>query len=1347
MLCDYPGKNNKMGGTVGKNDALRIGKGIKNIERITLKNTAGLSKPVKIKTGIPAKITKVGEEGFYDLIEQMPVEGGAGFEDKTPKARVWAEEPTQDEPDPLPQAFEINSNEDLEEDLIVYIYRLSNSESIKNQWFFDSASSPSDSTDPKTDKSNTTIKGKIQFRNDITFERQGDASFIVNINDLGDVTNGCVAYGGNEQADGSEEGFQRHYKFIFDVKSPQAGYLIPQTAAGIESDAETLNNLNDLWIGFKHRFGGQTMEIFHNVLTSALRSDTDYKFPSTPAGGTLGRFFVSATSGGMVNVPVDVDRTGHILTIDGNDSTIITPPEETNISQSAGGAPTSGTLYNVPIPQVTNLTTLAGVDTNTLNGANALIYEADTPAGAAIDIGFTSSIHVSFFADATEYNGAGTGGNDTDIRFHLAKTLDGKDISLRGFLDENKLNDTDTVTDIDSVELKCEIQTVPVPDNTSFDVRVTLVAGPNGVGNPGDRFIRFDNDGEYDVTVFLIYEADKVDFDANDALTFVATNTETVASFEANTLSGADVSFTFDFPDNKSGSNLIARAFLEFQRTAANPQPLAGQKGVCTISNNGNLCDDVEAIAGNAATGTMDVANNTYSPDGTPGTTINGVDFTQLDNPIVCTFTILKGGNPTTEFSLAAVTSNFQVFSGSQEVRVSTNNFEFDNTAVLITNPINGTDGYIFTINFMETAFLNDGQEYLVKATTVGVSDSPNTDTFSFSTEGSIFPATDFFGTNSQDDPFPWSDDFGGPGEFDSDTIDGVKYSKRWTTTINTIDVSISGGAIVLIENSGTGSHDYTATLNKAMTIAGDFEVSLSYANFAGTFGGGGFVRAAFLQITIGGTKYGISRTKGEQGITDGIIVENPGIVLKDGEGGTGGTMTMKRVGNTLSFLSDATDLGTNVIVSGSLTDSKINAVANTSSDFVSNLPEYEIKVADSTGNLINYFSPNEDRWNDIILSGTPYQLVNTATNNLEQICESSPAVRTIKAENRFNDGFNPNITTSTWKFDLAMTNISFSGNATETQFLEVRNASLDDMEMGYRHNGTEQQLFAFAGFSDILSEPSSATSNTVTIERGDFVLSDSFSGVLPDSTTFEGPIFSARFPISGNSANATITGGAISTSITASSTDWGVEQTGLSISGDFELTVSFSNVNLAASGILRSPNFNIVIDGETFFIIRALNENGAVNGYYWERSSTGVLGFIANQPDSSNTLTFKRTSGTLELQIGGVTQSGGSFTKTGDLTLVRFNVAALPGSNPTTFTCDITDYKAVDGTDTNLTVEKVLFKENETLKTAFDDGGLDVEEINIITTTTAIPAFNGIFPSINVEAPTGTQFTFDPDL
>ncbi len=660
--------------------------------------------------------------------------------------------------DDLNTAREINTAKDIPEDTIVIVFKVAPDGLgvFDNEWIIMATSADGVSI-VATDKSNTIVQAKIQFRNDVTFN--ADASGVVNLQ-LGDVSNGCVAYGGNEQPGGSGgeiDGYQRHYKYIYDVEVPIAGYLIPQTYAQISQDIDDYSMLGELIISLTHRSQGQTCEIDHNVLSeSQLNNDEELKHEYVNIDGDRGIVYGYGDAAGTTLVPIQFGRWGHAPAIDDVYTIITPPPIDALIAQMLSGYPSSGTLYDIPLTQETNLTDENNNNTDIFNGNNRLTYTAKDSNGNPLDIGFAVSTSASQIANATDFAGPGTGGNNTDMRFHLARTLNGQEITLQSELNLNGKKAVASVT-VDEVYLETEIQTTPVPDNSSFDVKTILLDGAGGAD-----YTRFNADGEYDIITYLYYETDG--FDINNP---IASQTDTVAALGGGE-SGVTVSFTVDFPDFRLGSNVCARSFLLFERTAVNPQPLANQTGVCTISNGGNFSEDCEPITGTAATGDISIPMSAYSPDGTT-VSIGGDDYTQLDTPIVVTYTIDKGGN-TTDFSDANVVSTIELLHNNIPIDFSENgglaSTSFNEPII---NPVNGTDGFTFTIAYVISSEISNGDQYVIRVTTAGVSDSPETEVFSFN-NSTAFPATDLFDDTNQN----------------SGSVGDNNWTDRWTETLST---------------------------------------------------------------------------------------------------------------------------------------------------------------------------------------------------------------------------------------------------------------------------------------------------------------------------------------------------------------------------------------------------------------------------------------------------------------------------------------------------------------------------------------------------------------------------------
>ena len=1086
-----------MGGTVNKNDALRIGRGIQNIERLTQKNTTGLNRPVRTKTGIPAKITAVGEFGLYDLIEQQINVDGNGFEDKEPIPRIW-----DDSDEELPQAFEINGTSDLDTDLIVYIYRQSNDESVLNQWFFDSSSNTGDSS-TATDKSNTSIKGKIQFRNDIPFNDnlQGPFDFEFQApKQVGSLTDGNRAYGGNEDGVDNFAGIQRHYKWMWYKPSVTEGYLMPGTAAfkQSENDEIGLQFLNQMWIRMDHRFDGQVNEVHHGLCARDFFDQAGPPFPGrfseTPAGGVQATVWGSATSGGPTNIKCEYDTTGHLRKLDDQYGDEDEYPTDVNIKQTSGTYPSSESLYNTLIDQTANLIDENNVDTNAFNGpVGTLVYTAIGTNGNPLNIGFTVSTGFSLSADATEYNGAGTGGNDTAIFWDLSKHLDGSDVTLTSLLLEKNRSSTAKITDVESVQLVTSIETTPVPDDMSFDVKVELQHGIGGTQAQGTEFIRFNADGEYQIVVFLFLKADAANFNPDDAQTFLLKADATVA--DQGTFSGNTVSFSFNFDDTDSGSDVCARAFLEFFNTAVNPQPLPSQIGFCDISNANDFDEDCQPIAGTVATGTLEFANDLYNPESVgPNVLIDGVDFRQI-NPIVVIYKIQKGGD-TTEFSTANATSKFQLFRGTDEVLVAESEVSSEQDFIFLSNPTDGqaTDGFELTIIYMEESKISDGQDYVGKAFTDGVSDSPAVDEFGFNST-SAFLATDFFGDNSEDLTFPWSDFGGGDGSQPSTGVKGTQpFDTRWNRSIGTnapISEEILSGALKVTEQSSVVQDErvtYSTLGISSQVRRADFVMSCD-VNISGLVAGNPEVRGPgfFFQIIFSGVNYQLGY---QLGVTQGTFFIESNMTNQVGpDNSTGGSFNFeyKRINGTFTILIDSVDvfnesntatlLGANLFIQNSTPGG-----TGVDSGFDISITNFEFTLADHLGTQVDYFGPNAKRWSRFVASNNAYQFVSPAVNSLEQILLAFAGFDSVNLNSRF--GADRNITTTTWKIEANFADMIFAGSGTETCMFQVTNVALDTFRIGWRNTGSGQTFFVAIGGIDQFTESNVTSSGKVKIER-----------------------------------------------------------------------------------------------------------------------------------------------------------------------------------------------------------------------------------------------------------------------
>lgn len=890
--------------------------------------------------------------------------------------------------------------------------------------------------------------GKVQLRNDVPFDSSVTAPTIIPTQ-VGEVNGGNMAYGGIE--DGSD-GKQRAYKWMSYHDAVTTGYLMAGTNAfkQTDSDADGIGFLNNMWIRIDHRFFGQVAEIHHGLCAQGFyeQSDGKGKFSVTPAGGTQGVIFGSPTSGAPATIAMGFDTTGHLRILGGSYGEEDDYPEDINIAQVSGDAPSSGTLYNTSITQTATLTDEAGDPTDEFNGGvGTILYTAKSAEGDILDLGFTASTSASVPAAATTIGGAGTGGNNTAMKWDLSKQLNGTDVSLTSFLVNQNRSSTATVSGIDSVKLICAIQSPPVPDNTSFDIRVTLVYGPNAtLGNAGDRFTRFDAGGEYRVRVQFIYE---------DEPAFVLLeSTATVASFAGNTLSGADLPFTFDFPTTRAGSTVCAIATLEFFSAAANPQPLPNQIGQCNITNAGNQAKDCQLITGTAAVGTLVFAADTYNPSGTSGVIIGGVDYTLLDNPIVLEYTISKGGN-TTDFSDAGA-SAFPVtlFSGVDEVGWSVDGLHNESTFVIgITNPVSGTDGFTRTITHIETSFISDGQVYYMTVPVDGVTIAE--DSFSFNSL-SAFLATDYFGDNSADEPFQMFDSFSGIGD-DSAAFGDAIMTERFSSLSNSANATINSGGIKVNITSATISMDVIQTFS----AYGDFETTITCSNVS--MAGTGILRAMQFSSNIGGDRVYVVRAFNENGAVNGYYWETDALGILGfiaNQSDSSFELTIKRTNDLVELqIGGVTQSGGSFTKTGEITDVKFNTASNPGSSpttFTANIDDYSIKLENIAGSLVDYYRPNSDRWTQSH-SGTAYQLVNPDNNKLEQIITSSTGTDTVSLLSNFSADKNI-VTTNTFLFTAIVNQSSMISG--ESVYLEVTNATVTVWRIGFKNTGSGMIFF-----------------------------------------------------------------------------------------------------------------------------------------------------------------------------------------------------------------------------------------------------------------------------------------------
>jgi hypothetical protein len=732
------------------------------------------------------KVTKNNQDGTYNLKEQILNAAENAFEDKDP-ALEWVKNGNDSQ---LKEAREINNDDSIPVNTICIITKVSKSGVTNiNNWVIIATSASGGTAVVQTDKSNTIDGGKIQFRNDAVF----DAGAFGAVNrELGDVSLGPVAYGGNEKPGGSGGeilGVQRHYKFIWDAEVPQAGYLVPMTSAGVTDDIDDFNEINNLPIRFAVRAEGQCIEIYHGVTSDSLFSSNDYKFQVTPSGGTIGTVYGAATSGGSPTIAMEFDRWGHLKKLDGTSGGDTDPPTSVLITQSVGTYPSSGTLYNVSISQTTNLTDETGVDTDDYNGNNAIVYTAQHSSGST-ELGIVggapdASTATNLSADATDYNGAGTGGNNTNLRWNLARILDGGNVSLTSTLVVNGKNGSADLGPVDTVEIKCAIQTTPIPSATSFDVWGYLEDGA------GAQYTRFDGLGEYRIVIFLVYENALADFDPDTPATYIAkqTGTGVVGTLDSNTKSGEALSFNETWADTDAGVQVCALAYLDFFAAAVDPQPLANQTGFCVTINDADRGKDCQAVTGTAFTTTVDIPNDTYSPTSIGSdVTIDGVTYRKI-SPIVVDYSIQQGGADTDAFSSEGASGTILLRRGVNYIGFSSDGLTNDSstTELILDNGSGTTDGFQYTINYIETSEISNGDNYVFEVKTAEIADAD--DTFTFNDVAAL----------------PASDDFGGTAPNSGTTAD-TNFTNRWTETNVGATQAISSNNLVHTISAAAGT-------------------------------------------------------------------------------------------------------------------------------------------------------------------------------------------------------------------------------------------------------------------------------------------------------------------------------------------------------------------------------------------------------------------------------------------------------------------------------------------------------------------------------------------------------------
>lgn len=389
------------------------------------------------------------------------------------------------------------------------------------------------------------------------------------------------------------------------------------------------------------------------------------------------------------------------------------------------------------------------------------------------------------------------------------------------------------------------------------------------------------------------------------------------------------------------------------------------------------------------------------------------------------------------------------------------------------------------------------------------------------------------------------------------------------------------------------------------------------------------------------------------------------------------------------------------------------------------------------------------DRWTE---SNTANASQAITSNNLVHTITANVATDTARSENKFSDGANPNITSSTWLASLQMSGIAFAGTGTEQQYVEATNASIS-MRMGYKDAGSGQKLFVYDGTSEVVTETSTATSGTPTIERGDFAVSDDFGGTGQDSvsTTSGTPgygVFNSRWTTVGPGTSI-ISGSALDVSQTNSAPDeTGIHQTFDSVLPDgFEIVSNWSNLVLSSTTTgYRSWTMRIgnVASGRFVQFYRSRDGGDNIDDLYANSTSEGATLIEANS-STSGEFKIVQSGNDFLLYLDSVLKDTVTDATLASSGVNNFRWEMQLGGNSGTSSATINDITITTDGTVELVQDRVLSSEGTTLKYAFDDSGADVTDIDIVTTTTHTTAYSAKYPSIVIESPTGTQFTFTP--
>ena len=719
-------------GLVRKTDAAELGRRLINVER-RIPNQRGPTSTSFKRTLIPAKVTEVGQDGRYSCIEQIINEAGNGWVDLS-GGRIWDGQAGN-----LPQVYEMNGSEDITVDSIVLIFYSSSNTSNDNKWYFDGDVPGSGASGSKVRWSVQKLQNFIQFTQD--FPINDDAIALGPQPILGSQEQGPRCYAGME-----EDGYntlKRIYMWLCNLPFLDISLIQPED----DGDAAHTNS-QKRHIRIYNSTTNLGKQIQHWPLSSDLMGTPGFVFPLMP-NGEIYACDVAALNNKVATVPAQqptwlqiaevfvkmgFDMIGHAYSYDEtNNDYEGQPPYDPNnpdknkpqlaFSIEQSDYPTSGSLFNVQIGQLTRILDSNGNDTAAYNGANALTYWLqDNLSNAVRSNKENYSTKIQFSQDAVAVVGPPAGnGNEDNIYSTLAKVFNYPITYFVKLIAENVTASTTLQTAdvyIEGVDINGGSD---IEDGVAFDVNVELLDA-----NGGARQALFDGVGEHELKLTLKYASDGAIIETKQA--FITADTPSAGK------SGVSISFTVNIPESRKTDNeqICVDAVLSW---TTNANALPAQLGDTNVSRDDILCGDIDGAV--AVTSSLDLAAELYSLDGDQ-VEIDGVDMVSFADAqyqnITGDYTIQVGGGNTTNYTnQAAVITVTDLANNPVNFELNDDGNVSTSFNITLTNPVNGTDGYAINITAIEESFVIAGQELRVKITTASVPDAE--DTFEFTSE------------------------------------------------------------------------------------------------------------------------------------------------------------------------------------------------------------------------------------------------------------------------------------------------------------------------------------------------------------------------------------------------------------------------------------------------------------------------------------------------------------------------------------------------------------------------------------------------------------------------------------